>query len=127
MIYDSVLEIFSGRLLQALLTQLEISLQNKNTLILKELCVDYNMNYSDFVLSDTLKPLACFCFGLEDTSFEQCVICLALEPSSKTAFPKREMMVHVCVSVSPDEHLFLAQHAHLTLLERQNGTPKYQP
>lgn len=85
------------------------------------------MNYLGFVLSDTLKQLACFFFALEDASFDQCVIFLALETSSKTAFSKREMTVHFCVSVSPHEHLFLAQHAHLTLLEQQNETPKYQP
>lgn len=93
-------EIFSGKLLQALLILLEISLENKNTLILKELCVDHNMNYVDFVLSDTLKPLACFFFALKDTSFDQCVIFLALEISSKTVFSKREMMVHFCVCIT---------------------------
>lgn len=118
---------YSHRDLQALLILLEISLENKNISILKELCVDYNMNYLDFILSDTLKPLACFFFALEDTSFDQSVILLALETSSKTAFSKREMMVHFCVHVSADEHLFLAQHAHLSLLQQQNETPKYQP
>lgn len=122
MIYDSVPEVFSERLLQALLILLEISSETKNTLILKELCVDYNMNHLDFVLSNTLKPLAHFFLALEDTPFDQCVICLALETSSKTVFSKREMMVHFCV-----HHLMNTCSWHSTLTSHyQNNKMKHQ-